>query len=242
MNKIIILIFLCLFKISFFTSGFIYYRPMSKKSIDFGEDVCYYEDISDNSKLMYVKGCPSGKHCNPVGDTNSEYNIRTCQPVYSSLKRKSGENCDEELYECQDSLDCTNGKCINPSPTSSECTTITKTESSVTECIEDPEQIRTIGTFCQKKDSETSNEITYTHHSSPNSLKDCKKITLAQSTSGDYYIKSKELVDGYYSIQDGDYVEQNSNDYCQSGFSLFFLEMANRFLLIPKCLNAVLQF
>lgn len=225
MNKNIILIFLCLFKNSLFTSGFTYYRPMSKKSIDFGEDVCYYEDISDNSKLMYVKGCPSGKHCNLVGGTNSEYNIHTCQPIYSSLKRKSGENCDDELYECLDSLTCTSGKCTASSPASpGGCTTISKTTVAGTECIADSEQIRTIGIFCQNQDSFTSETISYIHHSSPNSLKICKKliITEKESTSGEYYIKSKELVDGYYSIQDGDYVEDNSNDFCQSGFSLYF--------------------
>ena len=222
MNKNIILIFLCLFKISLFTDYFTYYRPMSKKSIDFGEDVCYYEDISDNSKLMYVKGCPSGKHCYPVGGTNSEYNIRTCQPVYSSsLKRKIGENCDDGLYECDDSLECnTSGKCIDPYHDSSGgCTTITKEVSGeADECITDPEQIRNIGIICV----EPSDEIIYIHHSSPNSLKICKKLTIEETSSGNYYIKYIELVDGYYSIQDGDYVEESSNEYCQSGFSLYF--------------------
>ena len=226
MKKNIILIFLCLFKISLFTGGFTYYRPMSKKSIDFGEDVCYYEDISDNSKLMYVKGCPSGKHCYPVGATNSEYNIHTCQPIYSSLKRKSGENCDAQLYECLDSLDCTSGICTASSPASpGGCTTILKeTVAGGTECITDSEQIRTIGIFCKNQESDTSEQISYTHLSSPNSQKTCKKLIIAEkeSASGEYYIKSEQLVDGYYSIQDGDYVKESSNAYCQSGFSLFF--------------------
>ena len=209
MNKNIILIFLCLFKISLFT-GFIYYRPMSKKSIDFGEDVCYYEDISDNSKLMYVKGCPSGKHCNPVGDTNSEYNIRTCQPAYhSSVKRNIGENCDEGLYECDDSLECTSAKCVDPNPASPPiCTTITKISSGGNECITESEQIRDIGILCQYSD--TSDVITYIHHSSPNS---CKRLTIAEAPSGNYYIKSKELVDRLYSIEDGLFVEESSNEY-----------------------------
>ena len=226
MNKNIILIFLCLFKISLFIDNFVYYRPMSKKSIDFGEDVCYYEDISDNSKLMYVKGCPSGKHCYSVGGTNSEYNIRTCQPAYSSLKRKIGENCDERLYECEDSLVCTSGKCVASSPAASdECTTIRKEVSGETPtCITEAEQITRIGILCRDKESDTSSEILYYHLSSPNSLKICKKLIIAEkeSVSGNYYIKSQQLVDGIYSIQDGDYVEEDSNSYCQSGFSLYF--------------------
>ena len=221
MNKNIILIFLCLFKISLFTS-FTYYRPMSKKSIDFGEDVCYYEDISDNSKLMYVKGCPSGKHCIPVEATDSDYNIHTCQPIYSSLKRKSGENCDEELYECLDSLECTSGKCTAPSPASpSGCTTISKIIGSEAECITDSEQIRNIGILCYNQESVTSEIINYIHHSSPNL---CKRLSIAQNPgpSAQYYIKYKELVDGYYSIGDGLFVEKDSNDFCESGFSLYF--------------------
>ena len=209
MNKHIILIFLWLFKISLFTSHFIYYRPMSKKSIDFGEDVCYYEDISDNSKLNYVKGCPNGKRCLPVGNTDSEYNIHTCQPVYSRLKRKIGENCDEGLYECDDSLECTSAKCVDPNPASPPiCTTITKISSGGNECITESEQIRDIGILCQYSD--TSDVITYIHHSSPNS---CKRLTIAEAPSGNYYIKSKELVDRLYSIEDGLFVEESSNEY-----------------------------
>lgn len=128
MNKYI-LIFLCLFKLSLFTGTFLYYSPMSKKSIDFGEEVCYYEDISDDSKLNYVKGCPSGKRCLPVLADNSEYNIHTCQPFFSDLKRQIGEDCDANLYECTNDYDCTNGKCsigTGGAGTSPTCSTIGK--------------------------------------------------------------------------------------------------------------------
>lgn len=128
MNKYIFIL-LFLFKFSLFTDTFIYYRPMSKKSIDFGDDVCYYEDISDNSKLMYVKGCPSGKSCKFVGETdNAEYRIRKCQVDYSFSKRKANENCDQLLFECESPLECSSGKCTNsgPIPTPDDCTTIKK--------------------------------------------------------------------------------------------------------------------
>ena len=227
MNKYI-LIFLCLFKLSLFTGTFLYYRPMSKKSIDFGEEVCYYEDISDDSKLKYVKGCPSGKHCLPVLADNSEYNVHTCQPYFSDLKRKSGEDCDANLYECFNDISCTNGKCSSGSGgsgTSPTCTTIGKKINTGTEtCITDQTQISSIGDVCETKDSFSSTEtIYYTHYSTSGS---CKKLEIKRvegETQEKYYIKSKELVKGYFSLQDGDYFEDPIDKlYCENGFYLYF--------------------
>ena len=223
MNKSIF-IFLYLFKLSLLTETFIYYRPMSKKSIDFGDDVCYYEDISDNSQLKYVKGCPSGKSCQMVAtNSNDQYNIHTCQVIMSVSKKESGDNCDEGLYECEDDLTCSSGKCSSGAhdEDTNVCTTIKKTTGGTESCITDSTQIATIGELCFSKDSDTSNEITYTHMSP--SSKVCKELQIIQkeSTEGQYYIKSKKMVN-IYSIQDGNYVEQDSNEFCQSGFSLFF--------------------
>jgi len=200
---------------------------MSKKSIDFGDDVCYYEDISDNSKLMYVKGCPSGKKCQLVGADNTEYRIHTCQAVYSIEKRDVNENCDSLLYECKEPLECTNGKCASTGSVSppSSCTTITKTINSGTgTCLSDSTEIANIGNKCFSQDPDGTNRITYRHHSSP---KSCKKLQI-EKNGNVYYIKSKELVDTY-SIQDGDYVddeveagEEDYNNFCQSRFSLYF--------------------
>lgn len=173
MNKYIFIL-LFLFKFSLFTDTFIYYRPMSKKSIDFGDDVCYYEDISDNSKLMYVKGCPSGKSCKFVGETdNAEYRIRKCQVDYSFSKRKANENCEQLLFECESPLECSSGKCTNsgPIPTPDDCTTIKKKVGSAEEvCVIDSEEIARIGNFCESTD--TSNVITlYTHVGLQNHVK-----------------------------------------------------------------------
>jgi hypothetical protein len=195
---------------------------MSKKSIDFGDDVCYYEDISDNSKLMYVKGCPSGKKCQLVGADNTEYRIHTCQAVYSIEKRDVNENCDSLLYECENTLECTNGKCASTGSVSppSSCTTITKTiDSGTGSCVSDSTEITNIGNKCFSQNPDGTNRITYEHHYSS---KKCKKLQI-EKNGNVYYIKSKELVD-YYSIQDGDYVDDvgGSNTFCQSRFSLYF--------------------
>ena len=222
MNRYI-LIFLCLFKLSLFTSSPLYYRPMSKKSIDFGDDVCYYEDISDSSKLRYVKGCPSGKSCELVrlvdDAVDKEYQLHTCQDIIDVSKKRYGETCDNLLFECDSGLDCdASGKCSISGSSSNVCKTIEEKDSG--ECITDPSVISNIGNLCYKKDSEAETPTEYVHKGTS---KVCKKLQLATKTSnvGQYYIKSKEIVDRY-SVQDGDYVEENSNQYCQSGFSLFF--------------------
>ena len=228
MNKYIF-IFLCLLKLSSFASAFLYYRPMSKKSIDFGEDVCYYEDISDVSNLKYVKGCPSGKRCLPVLSDTSEYHLHTCQPYFSGLKRQIGEDCDANLYECVNDYACTNGKCSIGSGsggTSPPCTTIGKKINTGTEeCITDQSQISAIGDVCETKDSYSSTDtIHYTHYSKiPNYCNKLQIKPVEGSTQEKYYIKTKELVKGLYSLQDGDYFDGlDEKQYCDSGFYLYF--------------------
>lgn len=222
MNKYIFIL-LFLFKFSLFTDTFVYYRPMSKKSIDFGDDVCYYEDISGDSKLMYVKGCPSGKSCKFVGESaNNEYRIRTCQVDYSFSKRKTGENCDQLLFECDSTLECTSGKCAisgsGSGSTTDVCPLTKQVGTGLAECVRDATEIARIGNLCESTDTSDVTTV-YTHASTS---KSCKKLEITLKESGGvYYIKSKELVD-LYSIEDGQYVLENSNIYCKSGFSLYF--------------------
>ena len=210
---------------------------MSKKSIDFGEDVCFYEDVSNDFKLMYVKGCPSGKLCLKVESEISEYQIHTCQPSVSSFsKRQYNEACDPGLYECEENLlECKeggNGKCsyITPPGTStgSSCTLYQEVNGAPQVCVP-IEDISSVGLLCYKKT--TTDEIKYTHYSTENASKSCKKLNIEQTgtNTGVFQISSKELVAGLYSIPDGDYVDDisynygsESNEYCQSGFSLYF--------------------
>ena len=224
MNKSILIIVLCLFKISL-SDAPIYYRPMSKRSIDFGDDVCYYEDISNDFKLKYVKGCPSGKSCKLVGTTNNEYNIHTCQNVYSVSKRSSGETCDSGLYECIEGLTCTNKKCtseptVTPGP--SGCTTISKQiDGGESVCISTQTELQQAANVCEVRDTDTSTTTSYTHHSS---RKTCLKIQIENKPNVEgKYIISKVHAE-LYSIQDGEYVVEGNNEYCQSGFSLYFYE------------------
>ena len=255
MNKYIIFIFICLSEISLFNSS-IYYRPMSKSSIDFGQDVCYYQDISDNSNLMYVKGCQNGKSCKRVENSNSEYDIKTCQPPASSFsKRGTNEDCDQGLYECLSNLVCNaNGKCSDtptptPTPSPDPCPSgIYQTIGNAgPDCVDDSSSV---GLLCYKKtDSQT---ITYQHLFNENSSKKCKKLNLGQTgtNTGVYEIKTKELVPSLYSIPDGEYVDDTSdstgtsNDYCQSGFSLYFFgngkqKLSSNSQMFKQCVTVV---
>ena len=252
MNKYIILIFICLSEISLFNS-YTYYRPMSKSSIDFGQDVCYYQDISDNSNLMYVKGCQNGKSCKKVEDTdNTEYVIHTCQPPASSFsKRGYNEDCDPGLYECDSGLECKtdgNGKCsyiTAPSTGGTSCASlIYQSVNGVTPTCVPETEISSIGNLCYKKTD--SQEINYNHYTNENGSKICKKLNLEQTgtNTGIYQIKTKELVAGLYSIPDGEYVEEGSNDYCQSGFSLYFFGNGKQILstdnkMFKRCVTVV---
>ena len=112
---------------------------------------------------------------------------------------------------------------------SAVCAKIGKSTNGATEtCVTDETEINTIGNKCYSQETSTSNIITYTHYISLSKI--CKKLTIQETSSGSgaYYIKSKELVDGLYSIQDGGYVDDDvtlsdtSNIYCESGFSLYF--------------------
>ena len=261
MNKYIILIFICLSEISLFNSYtyYTYYRPMSKSSIDFGQDICYYKDISDNSNLMYVKGCQNGKSCKKVLDTdNTEYEIFTCQPPASSFsKRGYNEDCDPGLYECDEpGLECKtggNGKCSYKTDPSTgggiSCASLIyqSVNSGTQECVPQTES-SSIGNVCYKKTN--TQTIDYYHHTIENSSKICKKLNLEQTgtNTGIYQIKTKELVAGSYSIPDGEYVDtdaiSNGNDYCQSGFSLYFFGNGKQILssdsqMFKRCVTVI---
>ena len=81
------------------------------------------------------------------------------------------------------------------------------------------------------KESSTGLETTYIHYSG---LYYCKKVVLAEieGQTKKYYIKSKEIVEDFYSIEDGDYVEEHSDEYCKNGFSLYFFGNGKQILTI----------
>lgn len=80
-----------------FSSSLSTYRAMSKKSIDFGNDICFYRETDDSSDyLYYVKPCPDGQYCSYF--EGSDYYLSKCQ-TYSQLKTTLNGNCQTD-FEC----------------------------------------------------------------------------------------------------------------------------------------------
>lgn len=106
MNKKILFICILSFSLS-------YYLPMKKKSIDFGDDICYYKDEIHHTNYRYVMGCEKGKYCTELGSNSSNYEIHKCVP-YTPLIKMLGDSCQEDL-DCDNDngndLQCSDKKC-----------------------------------------------------------------------------------------------------------------------------------
>ena len=70
------------------------YRPMSKGTVNFGDDVCYYEDlITDFAYYAYVKPCEEGKKCVALVTGYWEFDILFCQEYISEVYDNEGAIC-----------------------------------------------------------------------------------------------------------------------------------------------------
>ena len=86
---------------------------MTTSKINFGEDVCYYQEVSSDSKFAYVKPCKEGKKCVSLGI--SDYSIYACQAYDDEVYDNKGETCQtkdhfSDLY-VNSGTDCTNYLC-----------------------------------------------------------------------------------------------------------------------------------
>lgn len=122
MNKQI-LIFVSLISVILST-----YRPMTKRTIDFGENVCHYKEYDSSSGItsyiQYVKPCPQGKLCYTAESSN--YELHTCE-TFAQSRKVIGASC-ETNFECNSDVgtvpkylfECsTEKKCILKSATDS---------------------------------------------------------------------------------------------------------------------------
>ena len=82
---------------------------MTKKTIDFGKNICYYIDYDDggSSSIEYVRPCPKDQYCYHA--ENSDYELHTCEPILKGRKTL-GESCDTD-FECESALECSSKKC-----------------------------------------------------------------------------------------------------------------------------------
>jgi hypothetical protein len=104
--------------ISIIWVSFSTYRPMTKKTIDFGDNVCHYTsyDSAISNYIEYVKPCPEGQYCYPTESSGSIsynsnlYDVRTCE--ITPEKRKSfGATCETD-FECDSLFECSNQQCV----------------------------------------------------------------------------------------------------------------------------------
>ena len=202
-----ILVFIYLFS----SSLSVIYKPMTKRTKDFGEDVCRFTDYSEN--IIYVKPCREGKRCEDLSlDTN--YNIYSCIDggiEYSNLN----ENCATKNNDDDVGIDCTFAL---------SCETDNKCKGVTAECLEN-QVIKNRNT-----DPTCANDPDYCWVSSDSSTfyeaglhKGCAQLELEPTNSGKTYTDKKIYSNYIASIDDGEFIRgQSYLSYCKSGYALYF--------------------
>lgn len=212
MNKMIIVL-INLFSFSLLTVTEVTYRPMSKKTIDFGEDVCYYEDIADGTGFVYVKPCQEGKRCKNLGI--SDYKIHTCVAYDNKYDNRNADCVTKDNYDSSNiygnGIDCTGYSCLNDKCDGCSETQVQNLEDN-SACVADPG-------FCFEQGSSGNPNKRYT----PAPGKKCVQFEL-QSSNQKTYTTKKIYSNDFASIEDGQFIDDSENNliYCSSGYALYF--------------------
>lgn len=186
------------------------YKPMDKKTIDFGEDVCRYEEIIDTNYLsIYVKPCQEGKICKRLGITF--YNLYACVPSDTNYDNRNN-NCLSKDNSGSNGIDCTDYSC-NDGKCAGTCT-----ENQFMDlmdnykCVEDPG-------ICEEYSSSPFPVKNYL----PVGDKKCVQFELQTDDDKTYNYK-KIYYNVYASIEDGQFIKDDVNNliYCSSGYALYF--------------------
>ena len=214
----------------------LYYRPMTKRTVNFGNDVCYYEDnAADFPFYAYVKPCEEGKKCVALDTSSSskysEFNIHICQEYNFEVYDNEGTTC-----ETKDShfpgLDCTgyscdsDEKCYNTCP--KDKVSYYDINDHKTKCADNPGYCLEVVEFDNSNGDVKSQKDYYSNDGN----RQCIQIELAetQKTSSKYQVKKKKYA-SIASIDDGNYIEEYNSSipppvpiylYCKSGYALYF--------------------
>lgn len=206
------LIILCL--LSLYSST---YKPMTQKTFDFGEGVCYYQDVSHSLDFKYVKPCESGKACTSLSD--SDYDIRKCLNS-EPLPRTLNDDCNTD-EDCPGTLICSSKKCgfDGDKPYSGYCP-----EGKVIDAATDKCKEKTNGNKCEMRD-DNDNPVTdaYDNNNTPSYFRMCGLIELkkkAETGYGDHYFEKSVSKSFYCSAPDDSFVRNEL--LCESGFALYF--------------------
>ena len=210
------------------------YKPMTKRTKDFGEDVCRFTDSSEN--IIYVKPCREGKKCESLG--TSYYNIYSCLDIGSEYSNLDQNCVTENNYDSSsifgNGIDCTRLSCVNDKcggtvTVTGQCTENQYRSSDSHSCVSaDPG-------ICEDN-SDPSNPITYTYEVNVN--KECVQLEL-QSNDGNKTFSIKKIKYNYIaSIEDGEFINDNNPGnimYCKNGYALYFY--GNKQLKNPDTIN-----
>ena len=199
------------------------YRPMSQRTINFGDDVCYYEETSNELYLAYVKPCEESKKCVQIPTLWSANNIHICQERSNEEYDNKDKACETKAY--LSGLDCTSGySCDSGSKCSGDDTCPTNQVRDYlnnNRCVNDPG-------YCAEYEYDSNGVKTseYKNHYESYGGKKCIQLELVRtgSTSTIYQIQ-KNLTNYVASIDDGNYInddDASNMKYCKSGYALYF--------------------
>ena len=230
MKYIIAFIYFFSYLLLITTSPFsLYYRPMSKRNENFGDDVCYYEDTAtDFPYYAYVKPCEEGKKCVDIGTNYSEFNIHFCQEYNYEEYDNEGATC--ETKDLFSGLDCTGYPCDSDSKCYDDCpsnkVSYTDNDGS-TKCIDNPGyclevEFNSDGSEKSRKEY-TSND--YNQHCIQIDLEETKRTDSVYQVKKQWYASIASLEDGKYITKNAlspNYPSEANHLYCKSGYALYF--------------------
>ena len=178
------------------------YKPMTKRTKDFGEDVCSFTDSTEN--IIYVNPCREGKKCESLG--TPDYDIHSCID-YGSEYSNLNENCATKNNIGSKDIDCT---------TDLSCNSNDKCVKSVI-CPEN--QVKKTGGTCVADPSYCIDYSDTSIQYQPGLYKGCAELEI---DSSDYTYK--KLYSNYKAnIDDGKFIyDDNYLKYCKSGYALYF--------------------
>lgn len=216
---------------------------MTKKTMDFGDNVCHYTsyDSAYSNYIEYVKPCPEGQYCYQTESTGSmtyssnKYDVRTCE--LTPEKRKSfGATCETD-FECDSLFECSNQQCVLRS-TSTYTITDSLSSLAVYYCasnkypIYDPQSIyHSISCIDMPSNTQESNyagkymvtlkisNVDTIYYAGGKPYQVPGKLYLKEATNNDYKIDSIDYSD-IGTVDDGNFVSNKLA--CKSGFALYF--------------------
>lgn len=215
-----IITFVCLFSCFLLSNTQTYtLRPMAQRTINFGDDVCYYTDKSNEFNFTYVKPCEEGKKCLPISPSLSGYNIHICQERSNEEYDNEGATCETKDY--LSGLDCTGYSCNSESKCYGTCQTNKVRDYVHGTCVDDPG-------YCLEYEYDSNGAKTSDYKNLYDNYggKECIQLELVRTgNAGTIYQIQKQLTNYVASIDDGKYInddDPSNMKYCKSGYALYF--------------------